>query len=116
MSNNFIAGFIVGVAVTFLAFVVLGVGFLIVRPWFMLKLAGGRGSLLQIVGMRLRGTPVSMIVEAYTALLHSGETLHLRDVESTYIAQRGKIINVQDLISHTRETLQQNEKGSKKGH
>jgi len=97
-NESFVVGFAVGVLTSFLLFVGLGLGFAMVRPWLRLKMSGGRGTLLQIVGMRLRGTPPMMIVEAYTSLLHSGQDVRLIEVESTYVANKTTVMNAHDLI------------------
>lgn len=102
INESFIAGFIAGVVATILAFFIFGLGFAVIRPWIRLKMTGGRGSLLQIMAMRIRGTPPMMIVEAYTSLLHSGEDVRLMEVESTYVANRAKIMDARDLMEHVR--------------
>lgn len=102
INESSLAGFIAGVAATILAFFLFGLGFAVIRPWIRLKMTGGRGSLLQIMAMRLRGTPPMMIVEAYTSLLHSGEDVRLMEVESTYVANRTTIMDVRDLMDHVR--------------
>lgn len=102
INESFIAGFISGVVATVLALFVFGLGFAVIRPWIRLKMTGGRGTLLQIIAMRLRGTPPMMIVEAYTSLLHAGEDVRLMEVESTYVANRTKIADVRDLMELVR--------------
>ena len=107
INESFLAGFIVGVVVTALAFFVFGLGFAVIRPWIRLKMTGGRGSLLQIVAMRLRGTPPMMIVDAYTSLLHSGEDVRLMEVESAYVAHRSEIMDARsDGICPQREAAE----------
>ena len=113
MSDDFLTGFVVGIAATLMAMFVFGVGFAIVRPWIQLTLTGGRCSLMQIIGMRLRGTPMSLLVEAYTSLLHSGEKVKLMEVESIYLANRPKIASAQDLIACVREFKQEEAKSKK---
>lgn len=102
INECFIVGFIAGVVATVLVFLVFGLGFAVIRPWIRLKMSGGRGSLLHIMAMRLRGTPPMMIVEAYTSLLHSGEEVRLMEVESTYVANRTKIMDARDLLELVR--------------
>lgn len=103
MNEHFWTGFAVGAVVSVSLVALLGVGFCIIRPWIRLKMSGGRGSLLSIVGMRLRGTPPLMIVDAYTSLLHSGEKVRLAEVESQYVANRAQIMDTRDLLNLVRE-------------
>ena len=103
INESFIAGFIAGVVASVLAIFVFGLGFAVIRPWIRLKMTGGRGSLLQIMAMRFRGTPPMMIIEAYTSLLHSGEDVRLMEVESQYVANRATISDARDLMNHVRE-------------
>ena len=106
INGTIIAGFVAGVIATVLVFFVFGLGFAVIRPRVQLKLSGGRGSLLQIMAMRLRGAPTRMTIEAHTTLLHSGEKVRLTEVEATYLANRGQIIEARDLVEHVRERSQ----------
>jgi len=103
MDNEFWTGFAAGAATVLGIVLVAGIGFLIIRPWLRMKLTGGRGSLLRILFMRLRGNPPMLIVDAYTALLHSGEEVRLMEVESQYVANRAKILTASDLMEFVRE-------------
>jgi len=68
-------------------------------------MSSGSASMFEIVGMRLRGNPPLLIIDAYLALLHSGEQITLRDVESCYIVNRSRITDSHDLVDalHKRE-------------
>jgi uncharacterized protein YqfA (UPF0365 family) len=103
MDNEFWTGFAAGAATAVAMLVVIGIGFLIVRPWIRMKLSGGRGSLFQILCMQLRGNSPMLIVEAYTSLLHSGDEVRLMEVESQYVANRAKITTSGDLMEFVRE-------------
>jgi uncharacterized protein YqfA (UPF0365 family) len=64
------------------------------RPWLRGFLSGAPITIFQLIGMRLRGVPTGMVVDAVITLVHRGHphTPRLaRDVESTYLAQRGFI-------------------------
>lgn len=108
----FFYGFAFGIAATILVFMLVGGGLLIVRPWIRLKLTGGRGTLLQVLAMRFRGTQPMRIVNAYTALLHSGVNVSLREVESHYVANRSRLVKESDLIEHVRQYKQREAKAS----
>ncbi len=70
----------------------------IVAPWLRLLTSGGKGSFCHVVGMRLRGNPPFLIIDAYLSLLHSGEEITLRELESHYIANRTRVMNSEDLV------------------
>ena len=98
----FLIGSVVGAGCVLLVLVL----FRVLRPWLKLKTSSGQGSILYIVGMRLRGNPPSLIIDAYLSLLHSGEQVNLREVESCYIVNRSRITDTHDLVDalHKRET------------
>lgn len=87
-------GFACGVAATGLAWV----GFGVISPWIRSFLSGGRISLFQVIGMRLRGSPASLIVDAHVSLLHRGEAIRIQEVESRYLAHRGRIHSSRELV------------------
>ena len=63
-------------------------------PWMRAFLGGAPVRITQLIGMRLRGVPVRMIVDASVALVQRGHAHELRTctlVESAYLAQRGLI-------------------------
>ena len=103
VNEQFWTGFAIGAATVVGLLLVVGVGFWIVRPWIRMKMTGGRGSLLQILGMRLRGNPTMLIVEAYTSLIHSGDKVHLMEVESQFVANRANVSSSSDLMEVVRE-------------
>lgn len=100
---RFLTGFAFGIVTAVMLVTFLGIVFALFRPWIRLKLLGGHGSLIHIVAMRLRGTPPMLIIDAYTALLQSGEDVRLHDVESQYVVHRATIMDVRDLIEKVRE-------------
>ena len=105
MGDGFMTGVVVGASAMLVLFAIAFGGFLIVRPWLRMLTSGGRGSMLHILGMRLRGTPVDLVIDAYTSLIHRGEKVSLRHVESVYNAQRANIMETRDLIDHLTEDL-----------
>jgi hypothetical protein len=102
-SELFWTGYVIGAASVVGLLLVVGVGLWIVRPWIRMKMTGGSGSLLQILAMRLRGNPTMLIVEAYTSLIHSGDKVHLMEVESQFVANRAKVSSSSDLMEIVRE-------------
>jgi uncharacterized protein YqfA (UPF0365 family) len=79
--------------------------FWLAAPWFKCFLSGGPVSIFQIVGMRLRGTPVALVTNAHLALVQSGQPSEVRHVESTYIANRHRIRDEGDLIGLLKSSL-----------
>jgi hypothetical protein len=96
---SFISGCVAGSAGVGLLYL----GFMIVHPWIRMKLCGGKGTLLYLVAMRFRGTPVAMIVDAYVSLLQSCAIISLREVEAHYVANQSRIISSTDLMDSMSE-------------
>jgi uncharacterized protein YqfA (UPF0365 family) len=91
----FLAGLACGIGLT----VLVSFGFKLFSPWLRALTSGGRVSMMQIFGMRLRGNPPRMMVDAYLSLIHSGMNVGMREVESAYIAHRGKVHTAMDLVN-----------------
>ena len=99
---SFFAGFIAGVAAVGVVLLPVGVAIWLARPWLRMYFSGGRGSFFELMGMRFRGTPL-WVVDAYVSLLHSGEIVSLREVESCYIANRASVFDSRDLLERLRK-------------
>jgi uncharacterized protein YqfA (UPF0365 family) len=69
-----------------------------VRPWIRSAMSGSPISMITILAMRLRGSPVKMLLDAYIQLRHRGSTASIADVEKQYLANRSRIRNARDLI------------------
>ena len=88
----------------------LGVGFCltlyfsfwIIAPWVRAYLCGSPVSLINVFGMRLRGTPPALIVDAHIALvqdpLWSQYRIRIQEVESAYLSHRHRIHTSDDLV------------------
>lgn len=96
---SFVAGFTCSLVFIFVA----GVMLFLVLPWFRAFLSGTPLSLFQVLGMRLRGSPIKLLLDAQVALVHSGLQVDMREVESIYLANRGRILDLQDLVDAVRE-------------
>ncbi len=68
-------------------------GFLILffKPWIQAVLSGSPISIFALFGMRLRGSPAKMLIQAYTMLRMRGLDVKIADVERTYIAIRARV-------------------------
>ena len=76
---------------------------LFLTPWLRAFFSGGRIGVMNIVGMRLRGSPVHLLLDAHLALIQSGEQSRMQIVEATYIANKSKIQTSDDLTELARE-------------
>jgi uncharacterized protein YqfA (UPF0365 family) len=69
------------------------------RPWLRARLGGGSDvQVAHVIGMRLRGNPAMLLVDAYLKLLHSGKQTTIQMVESCYIANKGRVLDVDTLV------------------
>ncbi len=100
--ESFLAGFIAGVATVVVVLLPVGLAMWLGRPWLQMYFSGGKGSFFQLLGMRLRRTPL-WVVDAYVSLLHSGEVVSLGEVESCYIANRATTFDARDLVERVRK-------------
>ena len=79
---------------------VLGLLFVVAvfRPWLRVLLSGGKVSAIEILAMRLRGNPPSLLIDAYLALLMSDSTVPIARVERIYVANKSRILFADDLV------------------
>ncbi len=101
LEDPFLFGLIVGVGVTTTLFIVL-IG---ARAWRHAWAAGLRVSLGTIIGMRLRGTPATLLVDACVALEKTGVHAPIAVVETVYLANRGTAMNLDLLVRLVRERV-----------
>ena len=101
MTSAFLLGVLVGAAAILAG---LG-GFWLVWPWVRALLSGTPVPFLYFVAMRLRGTPVALVVDAYTVLRKAGRDVALETVEATYIANRAGVHGERELVGLVERTL-----------
>lgn len=103
--ENFII-YAVGGLITFIAigFIVFWVSLL--GPWQRAFMHGAKVSLIEIVMARMRGNPVSLILEALFSLQQQEVSASFGDVERTFIKHRSAIITSADLVEYTQRDLQ----------
>ncbi len=97
-SSGLLCGLIAGAVL--IVFIVLNL-WLIFRffsPWMRAFSGGAPVSIFSIIGMRLRGTPANMLIDAYVTLKQRGVTITFQDLERTYLAQRNEIQDGEDLL------------------
>ena len=77
-------------------------------PWMRAFLSGAPVMIIQLLGMRLRGVPPKMIVDALIMLVHRGhphDANRSRLAESVYLAQRVRIQSPDQLADMVEERL-----------
>jgi|SRR6478752_805563 len=77
-------------------------------PWMRGCLSGAPVSVSQLIGMRLRGSPPRLIVDALVTLVHRGfpyDRAMSYSVESTYLAQRGMLQSSEQLADLVEKSL-----------
>lgn len=79
------------------ALVVVSVFLLFVRPWLRAFLHGAPVSIVQIAGMRLRGNPPSLLIDAYIALKRADVVVTIGQVENVYIDARNRVSTSDEL-------------------
>jgi uncharacterized protein YqfA (UPF0365 family) len=96
---SFMLGFIAGIA----ACVVLMIMFFLLKPWLNAIFSGAAVPLGVIIGMRLRGNPPKLLIDAYATMIQSGEKTSIADVESVYIANRNQATDIDSLVRLVQE-------------
>jgi uncharacterized protein YqfA (UPF0365 family) len=88
------------VAAVLLCMLLAAIAFLVlvVKPWLRAFLHGTPVSLIHVVGMRLRGTPPSIVIDAYIQLHRAGLRPSIVELESCYVDSRIRITNSWDLV------------------
>jgi uncharacterized protein YqfA (UPF0365 family) len=91
------------VAVLLVLFGVAGLGLLagmvfIGKPWLRAFLHGTPVSLIHLLGMRLRGNPSAILVDAYIKLNRAGDEVTLVELERAYVESRSRIETCEELL------------------
>ena len=87
----------------FLVVVVLYV--LLLRPWLRAILHGLSVTLLQIVGMRLRGHSPLLLIDACISLRREGASVTIVDVENVYSDHKNMIVTSDDLVRWVKKNV-----------
>ncbi len=99
--TQLLVGFVIG-AVATLALVLWVV---VNRSWRHATFSGAPIPWLAIAGMRLRGTPTALIVDAYVTLVKRGRSVTWDQVEAAYLAQGDRRVNIQHLVGVVERSL-----------
>jgi uncharacterized protein YqfA (UPF0365 family) len=76
-----------------LAFIILFTYFVPIRLWFTAVVSGVKVSILQLVLMRLRKVPPSLVINAMITATKAGILININDIETHYLAS-GNVNNV----------------------
>jgi uncharacterized protein YqfA (UPF0365 family) len=92
------AKLVIGMA-TLVASLVFLVSFMMLfGPWLRAFLLGTPVPLVVLVAMKLRGTPLHVVTEAYSTLKRRGEVQKISEVELFYLDHRSKVTIAEDLV------------------
>ena len=75
----------------------------VVRLWLRAVLHGTPVSMLQIVAMRLRGSPAPLIIDAYIMLKHRGVDVRCTDIERASLEDGNRLVSAADLAERVRK-------------
>jgi uncharacterized protein YqfA (UPF0365 family) len=79
--------------------------FRLLAPWIAASATGAPVSLLEVFGMRMRGSDPSLIVVALNTFARLGETVPAAEVEAAYLGLPVDQRNLSALIRATRPTV-----------
>ena len=97
--------FMLGVLAGWAALALLAGLLWLVRPWLLAWASGSRISAARLLGMRLRGTPIMVLIPAYVTLRKRGVDIDLDALEAAYMAEHAAIRSSEDLVRVAERTL-----------
>jgi uncharacterized protein YqfA (UPF0365 family) len=97
MDGAFLIVVLAGLAVCGLLFV-LAFFAMLVRPWLRAALHRAPVPLPQIIGMRLRGNPPLLLIDAYIRLRRAGISTTIDEVENVYIDSSTRVSTSDNLV------------------
>jgi uncharacterized protein YqfA (UPF0365 family) len=71
----------------------------LIRPWVASFLSACPVPFLSVVGMRLRGSPATLLIQAYISLHKQGVETSIQAVEVAYMTHRSRIRTPDDLAA-----------------
>jgi uncharacterized protein YqfA (UPF0365 family) len=107
VDNNFVILMFFALAATLFVLLPLLVLFASVgRHWLRATTSGAPITLISVIGMRLRGSPPALVIDAYITLKRSGSPATISDVEGMYIDNRTRVRSSTDLVELVNNRLQ----------
>ncbi len=101
MTTQIIPVTLIAVAITVLLVMALFLSFM--RVWVKAMTSGVPVSILRIVGMRLRGNPTDLLIDAHILLTKQQTSATLDETEYIYMENRNRIRSSDDLIRLVKE-------------
>jgi uncharacterized protein YqfA (UPF0365 family) len=89
--------------VVFGAMLALLVFWLILGPWLRAFTQGMPVSAIYVLGIRLRGTPANLLVDAYMRVRRVGVLVDIWEIEQIYLDHKSAISTTEDLLNLIRE-------------
>ncbi len=83
------------VCVSFCVFAIFG--FFVLKPWLKCFMANGGVSLFHIIGMRLRGSNVNLVIDTHLSYIMRGDRKPISSLEACYIAHKHQVFDVASL-------------------
>ncbi|MFC1497756.1 hypothetical protein ACFLS1_04670 [Verrucomicrobiota bacterium] len=90
--------FLIGVAAGTGVFFVFQFILFILKPWRHALFSGAAVSMPYIIGMRLRGNPPMLLIDAYIKLKKQSVPTFIQEVEVVYIANKVKASTTGELV------------------
>lgn len=94
--------FVLGVLFTAVIVLILHFVMFLLKPWRHAFFSGTPVPMIAIIGMRLRGNPPMLLIEAYGRLRRSGVETSMSEVEAVYLQDRGRGPDVDALVELVR--------------
>ena len=101
---TFIHGLIAGVIINLLGFFV----FFVIQPWIKSIFNAAPVPLMHILGMRLRGNPAPILIDAYIRLVKAEKEIELDEIELCYIQNKHEINDLATLLQFLEADTNQN--------
>jgi uncharacterized protein YqfA (UPF0365 family) len=99
----FLGPFLAGVLVGALAVGGALLGIVLIFPWMRVQASGVRVPFLSYLGMRVRRSPPTLIIDAIVALNKAGVRVPIELVETIYLSNKHHVRGVEDLLRFVRE-------------
>ena len=78
---------------------------LFILPWLRAFMTDADVPLTQIIGMRLRGNPPVLLIDAYIVLKRQNVSATIVDVEEVYIDSRTRVSSSSDLVELVKRSV-----------
>ena len=78
--------------------VMAAITWFVTKPWLRAMMHGTPVSVVNIIGTRLRGNPVTLLIDAYILIHRAGIPATYYEVENIYVDTRSRISTYDDLV------------------